>query len=920
MTRNSYDVRGETIALEEESGVLAVRLAERRERTSDNMDEIVEELDLGTPVMSAAVARGVDPFAEAGWVFVRPSERVRRAVETNEAPDGTEFVGRVYRDGEGRPLVDTHHLTVKLDPEFDPDEAMAMLDDLEVTYVRTLGFAPNLFEVLVSESKGSLEAAARVSEAPEVVYAEPVFVEHVESRSMTALEPRVDRLPNDPRYGEQWQWPILDAPMAWSETRGTDTTIAVIDNGFDVNHEDLSDALTEATGYYSRGGIASDRFVRGTDNYPDANHGTMCAGMASAAGDNARGVCGAAWEASLTLVACLSDQVGTQTTLALSVAYAANPELENEATNAGLDASDGADVVVCSLGPSTGASWTMHSVLMDAIDSVVERGRGGLGAPVFWAVSNGNVPIEGPGGTDQVAAHANTIAVGRSNESDSEDGSAYGAALDLLAPGTRVLSTGSDDRYQIGTGTSYAAPCAAGVAALVIDADPDLGWEDVLWTMIDTCDDIGNVGEGHHDRYGFGRINAGAAVEEVVGGQVASRPSIVGPSTADAGADPPRFRVDLAGFTHYQVEFATRPELFHGENHGDERRSSNFFPMYGQESVVRQTLAEYVPSRAVWERLRKDGTSRIHYRVFTAYGETGWHHWDASIYDEEYAEAPSVRIVDEESRNGDGEAPLIEASVGAGGENRFEDVRALRDRLRALGFDWLETGSRVDAELRRTINLVQSIVAGRRQVRGDGRVDVPGPTYAWLTSANPPRWQRMPVGSRDGPEGFYNVEVAEQHWDDHEYGTSWLAATLESAGRRYQESYRSRVDRAAPITVNDASPRRGGDTPDHSGHETGLCVDLRLPRTDGTAPGMTTFRHPHYDREAMRAMVRAISEEPLLHRVLFNDPELIAEGLSTRAPGHDNHVHVEISPPERHGDGREVTEPVELEKGEVVSP
>lgn len=908
MPKSSYNVRGETITLEEESGVLAVRLAERRGLKTDDIDEIVEELDLGTPVMSSAAARSVGPFSEAGWVFVRPSDHVRSAVETNDAPDGTEFVGRVYRGAEGQPLVDTHHLTVKLDPELDLDEAMTVLDNLEVEHVHTLNFAPNLFEVLVSESEATLDASARVSEDPAVVYAEPVFVEHVESRSTGALESRVEHPPNDPRYDEQWQWPFINATAAWGETRGAGTTIAVVDNGFDVRHEDLRNALTDATAFYGRGGVASDQFVLGTDNYPDTNHGTMCAGMAAAVGDNDRGVCGAAWESSLTTVACLTDQVGTQTTLALAVAYAVNPEIEIDARNAGLDATDGADVVVCSLGPSTGASWTMHSVLMDAIDGAVETGRGGKGTPVFWAVSNGDVPIDSDTGTDQVAAHENTIAVGRSNDSDTEDGSAYGPALDLLAPGTRVLSTGSGDRYRIDTGTSFAAPCAAGVAALVLDVNPDLGWEDVLWTMIDACDDIGNTGGEHHDRYGFGRINAAESVTAASVDSNSSRPTITTLETVAPDADPPTFEVDLAGNTHYQVELATRSELFDDARHGDERQRSNFFPLYGAEPVFRHTIPEYTPSSTVWERLLDGSTSTVYYRVITALGETGWENWDASIHDDEHENAPSIRIADH-GRDGDG--PLLKASVGSDGENRPEDVRALRERLIDLGFDWVESSDRVDAELRYTINLIQSITAGRRQVRGDGRVDVPGPTLAWLTSADPPRWQRMPVGSSDGPEGFYNIEIVVQHWDDHEYGTSWLAETIESAGQRYQETYRSQVEQSAPITVNDASPHRGGNTPDHNGHETGICVDLRLPRTDGTAPGMTTFRHPQYDRDVMRAMLQTIVEEPLLDRILFNDPELIAEGLCTRASGHDDHVHVEIRPPERRGGVRGATEPIE---------
>jgi hypothetical protein len=147
--------------------------------------------------------------------------------------------------------------------------------------------------------------------------------------------------------------------------------------------------------------------------------------------------------------------------------------------------------------------------------------------------------------------------------------------------------------------------------------------------------------------------------------------------------------------------------------------------------------------------------------------------------------------------------------------------------------------------------------------------------------------------------GFYNVEVAQQHDDSHDFGTNWLAETIRDAGRRYYDQYLVTSSDSAPITVNDASGTRGGDTPDHQGHETGLSCDLRLPRTDGSAPGNTTFESDEYDRDAMRAMLSAFRSQSLVSRILFNDPELAAEGLCRWASGHDDHAHVDINPPMR---------------------
>lgn len=240
-------------------------------------------------------------------------------------------------------------------------------------------------------------------------------------------------------------------------------------------------------------------------------------------------------------------------------------------------------------------------------------------------------------------------------------------------------------------------------------------------------------------------------------------------------------------------------------------------------------------------------------------------------------------------------APLtLGASVGRNATNDPSDVRDLRRFLRTLGYDWLAEGDMVDADLISTVNLLQSIRSGRHQVRGDGIIDVPGPTYAFLQALDVARWQRMSPGGGN-EDGFVNIELQDPN-DDHEFGTSWIAWTIEAAGRAYHDGHRAHHPQTAPITVNDVSRPRGGSTPDHSGHETGLAVDLRLPRRDGTAPGNTRHTSDTYDRDTMRAHLRAIWQQPMVDRILFNDPSLIGEHLCTRAAGHDDHVHVEISP------------------------
>ncbi len=76
-----------------------------------------------------------------------------------------------------------------------------------------------------------------------------------------------------------------------------------------------------------------------------------------------------------------------------------------------------------------------------------------------------------------------------------------------------------------------------------------------------------------------------------------------------------------------------------------------------------------------------------------------------------------------------------------------------------------------------------------------------------------------------------------------------------------------------------------------------MC-DVKLPRTDGLAGGIT-YEDPPYDQAATRAILKAFKAQPLVTKLFFNDPVLIAEGLCEMQDAHDNHVHAQISPPQR---------------------
>ena len=253
-------------------------------------------------------------------------------------------------------------------------------------------------------------------------------------------------------------------------------------------------------------------------------------------------------------------------------------------------------------------------------------------------------------------------------------------------------------------------------------------------------------------------------------------------------------------------------------------------------------------------------------------------------------------------------------TVGENGANKIDDVLALKGRLISLGFDWLTEDEEMDSLTVQTIKLFQAIVNGHNKIVGqagvNGLIKVNDNVYRWLQATNAPRWQIMPVGSF--AEGFFNIERLDKN-DQYDFGTNWMSDTIVKAGEDYKRNYlniRPIVGTTpALLTVNDVSLPRGGFTSQHKGHQTGLNCDIRLPNTDGTAPGGVKWCksvgsnnvNPNYDRDAMRAMLIAIKAQPLWKLTYFNDPVLISEGLCARLEDHDDHAHFEIKPPQKGG-------------------
>jgi hypothetical protein len=332
--------------------------------------------------------------------------------------------------------------------------------------------------------------------------------------------------PNDTRYAELWGLnntaqtggtadADIDAPEAWEITTGSPgVAVAVLDSGTEYDHDDLQCNIWVNPGEDGDG----DRVVWDTDDldgvdddlngfvddligwdFDDGDnnprgtyfHGTHVAGIVVACGNNALGVIGAAG----------GDGTGTTGVrlMVLNVGDdAPNGAVLDEAIIYAADR--GARVITMSL--SVGDTQAIRDALAYAYDT--------RGVFINNSSGNDNAGVSFPASDDHV------MAVGATDHNDVRaDFSNFGPTLDVVAPGVNILSTRLADAYGAGDGTSYASPHVAGTAGLMFSLNPAATNDQVTDCITSTAEDKGAA--GRDDYYGFGRINAEAALGCIAG-------------------------------------------------------------------------------------------------------------------------------------------------------------------------------------------------------------------------------------------------------------------------------------------------------------------------------------------------------------------------------------------------------------------
>jgi subtilisin family serine protease len=603
-------------------------------------------------------------------------EDALRAVRSLHTEEPVEFATPAFRQTPDSP--DLMFITNRFVAQFKPGVSRQQIDELNqknnVRIVEALDFVENgyLLESLnANENMSAVRLANIYYESGLTVFSHPDFIKRRHWKGAANREPlRAQPAPVVERsdfLSQQWHLTKAKVVDAWAITRGAPTiNVAILDDGVDVEHAEFKSKITRQFDFAAN-------IEDATPKSPSDKHGTACAGVAVAGGVKAFGAapgCG-------LIAARTPEYLGTV----------------DEAKMFKWAADNGADVISCSWGPAdgTGSNDPLPDTTRAAIRGCIVNGRKGKGISIFWAAGNGNESVS----LDGYAANPDVIAIAASTSKDTKAWySDSGPEIWVCAPSSGNASAGetsifTTDRrgtqgYNSGTaskgdsagdytndfgGTSSAAPLAAGIAGLILSVNPELTSNQLRDILKKTAEKIGSGydANGHSAVFGFGRINALAAVRaaqagasggqtgggQTDGGQTGGgvqTPSetgikIKGPATWSRSDAPPTFQINPSPNPFYVVEVTARPDLFNRLQHGQERTPDNFYGSWMDVAFL--SSPNYTLPAGAWDRLKK--SDRLYYRLFTSAKNSAWVNFTVTVTDENVQAAPFIKIADEES-------------------------------------------------------------------------------------------------------------------------------------------------------------------------------------------------------------------------------------------------------------------------------
>jgi len=391
-----------------------------------------------------------------------------------------------------------------------------------LTYLMTKELQPyqsvSLVHLSLPDGLNVFDAMNLLDGQPGVLWSSPNFYFEGDPREI---------VPNDPSYGSQYHHPLMQNDLAWNTTYGSSNImLGITDDGVETTHSDLTTNIWVNPGEIAGNGIDDDNNgyiddVNGWDfsggnNDPNPNstsndHGTHVAGICAGRTNNSIGIAGVSGHSKILPIQFYAG--GGSWTAAVcngSFTYAAD---------------NGANIV--------NTSYNIN---------------GFVGDPVFTAGmqymhDNGVLHFNSGGNGSELnparQAFHQTLLVVNTDASDIKSSSSnWGTGMDISAPGSSIYSTVTSNGYGYKSGTSMAAPNAAGAAALIWSANPSWNSYQVAAQLLATADDIDPVNPSYAGLLGSGRVNTYQAMTANIGAPIVesligmpAEGSVVHPST-----------------------------------------------------------------------------------------------------------------------------------------------------------------------------------------------------------------------------------------------------------------------------------------------------------------------------------------------------------------------------------------------------
>ncbi len=290
--------------------------------------------------------------------------------------------------------------------------------------------------------------------------------------------------PNDPQFtnflaADELPLRYMNVETAWDyQTGSPNIRIGVFDTGIDTDNTDLKNKIDQAISFVTGDPYAGDKF----------GHGTNVASLIAAEANNGFGISGVCWGCRLVAVKVLSNTgAGVTSDLAEALRWAAANNIQ---------------IINMSLGNGTGGD--PGSVLSDAIKAAYDQG-------ILLIAAAGN---EGANSVSYPARYDQVISVGAIDPTTGERAafSNYKDGSELMAPGVDIFGDTFPNigNVPITSGTSFAAPLAAGVAGLLWSEQPSLTRDEVRSRLSSSTKDLNTP--GWDEQTAFGSVDAAAAL------------------------------------------------------------------------------------------------------------------------------------------------------------------------------------------------------------------------------------------------------------------------------------------------------------------------------------------------------------------------------------------------------------------------